>query len=642
MAQVSALIARDIEQYLKVHERKSLLRFIACGSVGDGRSTLIGRLLHESKTILEGPLAALVADSENPGTRGDELDYALLLDGRAADREQGIAIDVAYQFFSTAQRRFIVADTPGHEPSTRNTVTAASTADLAIILIDARSGVLAPTRRLSCLVSLLGIRRIVLAINKMDLVDYSQSMCAQIETEYRAFARRIPLDDITCIPISAVNGDNIVEPRGNTPWYRGQPLMSHLENVAVDDDLQSKPFRLPVQRVDRPDLDGRGFSGTIASGVVKRGDPIRVQPSGREGRVARIVTAQGDVEQAVAGQSISLSLDDEIDISRGDVVSARDSPLGIADQFEAGVVWMGEAPMLRGRDYRMKIGARTVTATIAPLKYKVNVDTLEHIAADTLELDEIGVCEVELDRAIAFEPYRDNRDLGGFILIDRMTNDTVGAGQLHFALRRSQNVHWQAIDIHKQARAALKGQKPCVIWFTGLSGSGKSTIANLVEKRLYALGRHTCLLDGDNVRHGLSKDLGFTEADRVENIRRVAEVAKLMAEAGLIVLTAFISPFRSERRMARGLVEEGEFIEVFVDTPLAVAEQRDTKGLYKKARQGQLRNFTGIDSPYEIPERPEIRLESATVHPDEAAGRIVEELRRRGIVGSPDENAARA
>ncbi len=632
MAHVSDLIARDIEEYLQVHERKSLLRFITCGSVDDGKSTLIGRLLFESRMIFEDHLAALKADSKKVGTRGDEIDYALLLDGLAAEREQGITIDVAYRFFSTDKRKFIVADTPGHEQYTRNMVTGASTADLAIILIDARKGVLTQTRRHSYLVSLLGIRRIVLAINKMDLVDYSQQAYARIEAEYREFARRIGLEDITCIPLSAVEGDNVVEPRGNTPWYSGPALMSHLENVPVDDDLQAKPFRLPVQWVNRPHPDFRGFAGTIASGVVRPGDPIRVQPSGRESRVARIVAADGDLALAVANQSITLTLEDEIDISRGDVISARVAPLGIADQFEASIVWMGDAPMLRGRDYLMKICTKTVTATIAPLKYKVNVNTLEHVAAEKLELNEIGVCEIELDRAIPFESYQDNRELGGFILIDRLTNHTVGAGQLNFALRRSQNIHWQAIDIDKQARAAIKRQKPCVIWFTGLSGSGKSTIANLVEKRLYTLGCHTCLLDGDNVRHGLNKDLGFTEADRVENIRRVAEVAKLMAEAGLIVLTAFISPFRSERRMARARVEAGEFIEVFVDTPLAVAELRDTKGLYKKARRGELRNFTGIDSPYEPPESPEIRLDSAAVPPDEAAERIVEELRRRGIV----------
>ena len=631
MSHVSTLIAQDIEQYLKVHQHKSLLRFITCGSVDDGKSTLIGRLLYESKMIFEDQLAALERDSKKVGTRGDEIDYALLLDGLQAEREQGITIDVAYRFFSTDRRKFIVADTPGHEQYTRNMVTGASTADLAIILIDARKGVLTQTRRHSYLVSLLGIRRVVLAINKMDLVGYAQDVYAGIEADYRAFASQIGLADIVCIPISAVLGDNIIAPLGNTPWYAGPMLMEHLETVPVDDDLQTRPFRLPVQWVNRPNLDFRGFAGTIVSGVVKPGDRIKALPSGRESRVVRIVTADGDLTEAVANQSITLTLADEIDISRGDVLAVASDPVPVADQFEATVVWMGEAPMLRGRNYLMKIGTKTVTATIAPLKYKVNVNTLEHLAADKLELNEIGVCELELDRVIAFEPYTANRDLGGFILIDRMTNNTVGAGQLNFALRRSQNIHWQSVDIDRHARAASMGQKPCVLWFTGLSGAGKSTIANLVEKKLHALGKHTYLLDGDNVRHGLNKDLGFTAEDRVENIRRVAEVAALMADAGLIVLTAFISPFRSERQMARALMPEGEFIEVFVDTPLEVAEARDTKGLYKKARRGELKNFTGIDSPYEVPEAPEITIASAECSSEEAAERIVEELQRRGM-----------
>ncbi|MBK7742789.1 MAG: sulfate adenylyltransferase subunit CysN [Betaproteobacteria bacterium] len=634
MSHVSSLIAQDIEQYLEAHQHKSLLRFITCGSVDDGKSTLIGRLLYESKMIFEDQLAALERDSKKVGTRGDEIDYALLLDGLQAEREQGITIDVAYRFFSTDRRKFIVADTPGHEQYTRNMVTGASTADLAIILIDARKGVLVQTRRHSYLVSLLGIRRVVLAINKMDLVDYAPEVFARIEADYRAFAARIGLTDIVCIPISAVHGDNIIEPRGSTPWYRGPMLMEHLETVPVDDVLQARPFRLPVQWVNRPNSDFRGFAGTIVSGVVKPGDSIKVLPSGRESRVLRIVTADGDLKEAVANQSVTLTLADEIDISRGDVLAAADDPVPVADQFEATVVWMSEAPMLRGRNYLLKIGTKTVTATIAPLKYKVNVNTLEHLAADRLELNDIGVCELELDQVIAFEPYAVNRDLGGFILIDRMTDHTVGAGQLNFALRRSQNIHWQSVDIHKQARAASKGQRPCVLWFTGLSGSGKSTIANLVEKKLHALGKHTYLLDGDNVRHGLNKDLGFTAEDRVENIRRIAEVAALMADAGLIVLTAFISPFRSERRMARALLPEGEFIEVFVDTPLAVAEARDTKRLYKKARRGELKNFTGIDSPYEAPSAPEIVVGDADGDPDKSALRIVAELRRRGILSA--------
>jgi bifunctional enzyme CysN/CysC len=632
MSHVSPLIARDIEEYLKVHQHKSLLRFITCGSVDDGKSTLIGRLLYESKMIFEDQLAALERDSKKVGTRGGEIDYALLLDGLQAEREQGITIDVAYRFFSTDRRKFIVADTPGHEQYTRNMVTGASTADLAIILIDARKGVLTQTRRHSYLVSLLGIRRVVLAVNKMDLVGYTQDVFHRIEADYRAFAARIGLAEIVCIPMSAVCGDNIIEPRGNTPWYGGPMLMEYLETVPVDDDLQEGPFRMPVQWVNRPNPDFRGFAGTIVSGVVKPGDRIRVLPSGRESRVARIVTADGDLLEAVANQSITLTLADEIDISRGDVIAAADDPVPVADQFEATVVWMGDAPMLRGRNYLMKIGARTVTATIAPLKYKVNINTLEHVAADTLELNEIGACELELDRMIAFEPYTANRDLGGFILIDRMTNNTVGAGRLNFALRRSQNVHWQSVDIDRHARAKRKEQKPCVLWFTGLSGSGKSTIANLVEKKLHVMGKHTYLLDGDNVRHGLNKDLGFTAEDRVENIRRVAEVAALMADAGLIVLLAFISPFRSERQMARALLPAGEFIEVFVDVPLEVAEARDVKGLYKKARRGELKNFTGIDSPYERPESPEIAIASAECSAEEAADRIIGELLRRGII----------
>ena len=631
MAHVSDLIAGDIEQYLHKHERKGLLRFITCGSVDDGKSTLIGRLLHESKMIFEDQLAALVADSRKVGTRGGEIDYALLLDGLNAEREQGITIDVAYRFFSTDRRKFIVADTPGHEQYTRNMVTGASTADLAIILIDARKGVLPQTRRHSYLVSLLGIRHIVLAINKMDLVDYSPEVYARIEAAYREFGRQIHLDDITCIPISAVHGDNIVTPYGNTPWYRGPSLMEHLETVPVDDDLASRPFRLPVQWVNRPSADFRGFAGTIVSGTVKPGDRVRVLPSGRESRVARIVTADGDLEAALANQSITVTLADEIDVSRGDVIAAASEPVEVADQFEATLVWMGDSPMLPGRDYLMKIGTRTVTATIAPLKHKVSIDTMEHVAATKLDLNEIGVCQLELDQAIAFEPYERNRDLGGFILIDRISNNTVGAGMLRFALRRSQNVHWQAVDIDKAARAAVKGQKPCVLWFTGISASGKSTIANLVEKKLHAMGRHTYLLDGDNVRHGLNKDLGFTEAARVENIRRIAEVARLMADAGLVVLTAFISPFRSERRMARALLPPGEFLEIFVDAPLVVAEARDPKGLYKKARRGELKNFTGIDSPYEPPEQAEITIASATTSPEEAAERIVGEMRRRGL-----------
>ncbi|MGE5502066.1 MAG: sulfate adenylyltransferase subunit CysN [Ignavibacteriales bacterium] len=622
-AHQSALIAEDIEAYLHQHQHKSLLRFITCGSVDDGKSTLIGRLLYDSKMIFEDQLSALEADSKKVGTQGGNIDFALLVDGLAAEREQGITIDVAYRFFSTETRKFIVADTPGHEQYTRNMVTGASTADAAVILIDARKGVLTQTRRHSYLVSLIGIRHIVLAVNKMDLVDWSKEVFDAIVQEYADFAAQIGIASFTAIPMSALNGDNITEPSAAAPWYDGPPLMTWLEEVQVEDDLQAGPFRMPVQWVNRPNLDFRGFSGLIASGTVRPGDRIKVLPSGRESRVARIVTMAGDLERGVAGQSVTITLQDEIDVSRGDVIATAAEPPQVSDQFESTIVWFDDDHLLPGRPYLLKIGARTVGASITELKHRVNVNTLEHTAAKTLELNEIGVCNISLDRAIPFEAYADNRDLGGFILIDRMSNRTVGAGMLHFALRRAANIHWQATDVDKAARATLNGQKARVVWFTGLSGAGKSTIANLVEKRLHALGRHTYLLDGDNVRHGLNKDLGFTEEDRVENIRRVAEVAKLMVDAGLVVLTAFISPFRAERRLARSLMGEGEFVEVFIDTPLAEAEKRDVKGLYRKARAGELKNFTGVDSPYEEPESPEIRIDTTGLSPVEAAEKIV-------------------
>ena len=634
MAHVSDLIATDIDAYLKAHETKSLLRFITCGSVDDGKSTLIGRLLYESKMLFEDQLAALEADSRRVGTRGGEIDYALLLDGLTAEREQGITIDVAYRFFSTDKRKFIVADTPGHEQYTRNMVTGASTADLAIILVDARKGLLPQTRRHSYLVGLLGIRHVIVAVNKMDLVDYSQEVFARVDRDYRELAAHISLSDIHTIPISGVRGDNITEPSANTPWYTDAPLMTLLETIEIDETrLQKQPFRMPVQWVNRPHLDFRGFAGTITGGVIRPGDPVVILPSGRDTTVARIVTADGDLEQAVANQSVTLTLRDEVDASRGDVIASIEQPAQVADQFEATVVWMSDQPLLRGRNYLLKIGTKTVTATVAPIKHKLNIETMEHVAAEQLALNEIGVVELELDRPIAFDPYRDNRDTGGFILIDRLTNNTIGAGMLHFALHRSHNVKWQALDINKQARAALNAQKPSCLWFTGLSGAGKSSIANLVEKQLHALGHRTYVLDGDNVRHGLCKDLGFGDADRVENIRRVAEVVKLMVDAGLIVLTAFISPFRSERQSARALLEEGEFIEVFIDTPLAVAEQRDVKGLYAKARAGEIRNFTGIDSPYESPEAPEMRIDTTACTPEQAAARVVAQLRERGVLG---------
>ena len=633
MAHTSDLISTDIEKYLKQHERKSLLRFITCGSVDDGKSTVIGRLLYESKMLFEDQLAAIENDSKKWGTQGGDIDFALLVDGLAAEREQGITIDVAYRFFSTDRRKFIVADTPGHEQYTRNMITGASTADVAVILIDARKGVLTQTRRHSYLVSLIGIRKVVLAINKMDLVDYSQKVFDRIDEEYRAFARQIGLDDITSIPLSGLKGDNMLVASDETPWYRGPTLMGFLETCEVDDTrLQKEPFRMPVQWVNRPNLDFRGFAGVVTSGTIKPGDRIVAQPSGKESTVARIVTFNGDLPLAVAGQSITLTLADEIDISRGDVLSLADTPAEVADQFEASLVWMTDEPMLPGRPYLMKIGAQTVTASITEPKYKINVNTMEHLAAKQLGVNEIGVVNLALDRQVAFDAYKANRDTGGFILINRMTNNTVGAGMLNFALRRSHNLRPQAVDVDKARRSQLKGQRPAVLWFTGLSGAGKSTIANLVEKKLAATGRHTYLLDGDNVRHGLNKDLGFTEADRVENIRRVAEVARLMVDAGLIVMTAFISPFRSERAMARGQMADGEFIEIHVNTPLAVAEERDVKGLYKKARRGEIANFTGISSPYEAPEAPEIVVNTHTQTAEEAAELIVARLKALGIV----------
>jgi bifunctional enzyme CysN/CysC len=633
VAHVSDLIEEDILAYLDAHEHKSLLRFITCGSVDDGKSTLIGRLLYESQMLFEDQLAALEADSKKVGTQGAGLDFALLMDGLAAEREQGITIDVAYRYFSTDRRKYIVADTPGHEQYTRNMVTGASTADCAVILIDARKGVLTQTRRHSYLVSLLGLRHIVLAVNKMDLVEHSQERFREIEREYLAFADEIGLTGITCIPMSALEGDNITSPSASMPWYDGPTLMGYLETVEVDQErMQAAEFRLPVQWVNRPDLDFRGFAGTVVGGSVAVGDRIVALPSGRESCVARIVTMDGDLERAVAGQAVTLTLTDEIDISRGDVIAAADARPGVSDQFQATLVWMTDEPMLPGRNYVMRIGTKTVTATIAPLKHKVDVNTLAQLPATKLELNEIGVCGLELTQAVAFDPYTENRDTGGFILVDRITNNTVGAGMIDFALRRAANTPWQAIDVDKASRSALKHQKPFVLWLTGLPASGKSSVANRVEQRLHALGHHTYLLDGDNIRHGLSKDLGFTAADRVENIRRVGEVATLMVDAGLIVIAAFISPYRSERRTIRSLVEEGEFVEVFVDAPLELAEQRDTKGLYAKARRGELENLTGIDAPYERPESPELRLDMAQLTLDEAVAEVLALLEGAGLV----------
>jgi bifunctional enzyme CysN/CysC len=628
--------ATDISEWLKAQDTKELLRFITCGSVDDGKSTLIGRLLYDTKQIFDDQLSALEADSRKHGTQGEGIDFALLVDGLSAEREQGITIDVAYRFFASEKRKFIVADTPGHEQYTRNMVTGASTADLAVLLVDARKGVLTQTRRHSYLAQLLGIRHFILAVTKMDLVDFDQSAFEAIAADYRVFADQIGIKDWTAIPVSGLGGDNIGEQSSRMGWYAGPTLLEQLDSVPIDATSDAaKPFRLPVQWVNRPDQSFRGFAGQIAAGSVKPGDEVRVLPSGRHTRVARIVTRDGDLHEAIAGQSITLTLEEEVDCSRGDVLAATTQAPEAADQFEATIVWMDEHEMLPGRGYWLKLGTQLVTATVQHPKYEINVNTLERLAAKTLELNSIGIAEVATDREIVFEPYvvdggSPNRALGGFILIDKLTNATVAAGMLHFALRRSLNIHRQHLDVSRETHATLKGQRPAVLWFTGLSGSGKSTIANLVEKKLVARGRHTFLLDGDNIRHGLNRDLGFTEADRIENMRRVGEVARLMADAGLIVLTAFISPFRAEREMVRKMLPEDEFIEVFVDTPLADAEKRDPKGLYAKARAGEIKNFTGIDSPYEPPESAEIVIDTMTLTAEAAADRIVEELSKRG------------
>ena len=619
----------DIAAYLAVHRAKSLLRFITCGSVDDGKSTLIGRLLYDSRAVFADQLDALAVDSRAHGTQGSNLDFALLVDGLSAEREQGITIDVAYRFFATDKRKFIVADTPGHEQYTRNMVTGASTADLAVVLVDSRAGVLVQTRRHSWLAHLLGVRHIVLAVNKIDLVDYDRARFDAIVADYRAFAASIGIADVTAIPISGLGGDNITTASANTPWYAGPTLIEHLETVPVDDADAAKPFRMSVQLVHRPNADFRGFAGMIDAGTVVPGDAVRVLPSGRTTTIARIVTSSGDLAQAQAGQSVTLTLADEVDCSRGCVIAAAASPPEIAAQFEATLVWMAETPLLAGRGYDLKLGTQIATATVQAPKYQINVNTGEQLAAKTLDMNAIGVATLSVDRPLIFEPYAVSRTLGGFILIDRETRATVAAGMLNFALRRAQNVHWQAADIDRTAHARLKGQRPCVLWFTGLSGAGKSTIANAVETRLHALGRHSFLLDGDNVRHGLNRDLGFTDADRVENIRRVGEVARLMTDAGLIVITAFISPFRAERDQVRGMMAPGEFVEVHVDTPLAEAEARDVKGLYAKARAGQLRNFTGIDSPYEAPDAPELRIDTTAMDADAAADAVVAYLLAR-------------
>jgi bifunctional enzyme CysN/CysC len=621
-----------IEAYLLEQAAKTTLRFLTCGSVDDGKSTLIGRLLYDSKMIFEDQLAALEADSKRVGTQGEDIDLALLVDGLAAEREQGITIDVAYRYFATDRRKFVVADTPGHEQYTRNMATGASNADVAVILIDARKGVLTQTRRHSYIVSLFGIRDVILAVNKMDLVDYREAVFRDIVEDYRDFARGLGDLNIHAIPLSALKGDNVMAASTAMPWYDGPTLLQFLEEVQVHEDLESRPFRMPVQWVNRPNLDFRGFSGTIASGRIKPGDRIRVLPSSRESTVTRIVTYDGDLAEAQPGQAVTLVLADEIDISRGDVISVADTPPQATDQLAAHLLWMSDQPMYPGRQYYLKAGTRTVPCVVTELKHSVNVNTMRTQPAKSLLLNEVGVANLSLGQRMAFESFQDNADLGSFILMDRLTNATVGAGLFDFSLRRADNIHWQALAVDKARRSSLKHQQPCVIWLTGLSGSGKSTIANLLEARLYDLNRHTYLLDGDNVRHGLNRDLGFTEVDRVENIRRVGETAKLMVDAGLITIVSFISPYRSERSMVRGLVEDGEFIEIYVDTPLEICEQRDPKGLYRRARAGEIANFTGISSEYEAPENPEVHIRTVDASPAQAVDEILDVLAGRGII----------
>jgi bifunctional enzyme CysN/CysC len=632
MARTADAAAGDVLDLLRAQEGKDLLRFITCGSVDDGKSTLIGRLLYDSKLILDDQLAALKRDSQTYGTTGEDIDFALLVDGLAAEREQGITIDVAYRFFATGRRKFIVADTPGHEQYTRNMATGASTADLAVILVDARKGVLTQTRRHTYICALMGIRDVVLAVNKMDLVGFDQSIFDGIATAFGAFAAQLGITRVTSIPLSARFGDNVVVRSTRLPWFQGPALLPYLDAVEPERKSAQGPFRMPVQWVNRPNLDFRGYAGMVHGGGLRPGDSVTVQPSGRSSRVTRIVTQDGDLDAATAGSAVTLVLADEIDISRGDVLCPAEAPCGVTDQFAAHLVWMAAAPLLPGRSYLFLIGTALVGGQITELKHKVNVNTLEHQAGKVLDLNEVGFCNVALDRAVPFDPYDDNRDLGGFIVIDRLTNATLGAGMIRFALRRASNITWQKMEVDKHARASLKGQKPCVIWFTGLSGAGKSTISDLVEQRLHTLGRHTYTLDGDNIRHGLNKDLGFTDADRVENIRRVGEVARLFADAGLIVLCSFISPFRSERRMARALMEEGEFLEIFVNAPLDVCAARDPKGLYAKARAGRIRNFTGIDSPYEVPEAAELVLDTSRADADHCAEQVIDLLRHRELI----------
>ncbi|MBZ9600322.1 sulfate adenylyltransferase subunit CysN [Phyllobacterium sp. KW56] len=635
----AASAAEEISAYMVEQEKKSLLRFLTCGSVDDGKSTLIGRLLYDTKLIFEDQLAALTKDSRKHGTNGEDIDFALLVDGLEAEREQGITIDVAYRFFSTPKRKFIVADTPGHEQYTRNMATGASTADLAIVLVDARQGILRQTRRHSFIASLLGIRNIILAVNKIDLVDYSQDVFDKIVADYQEFASKLGFKTIQAIPLSARFGDNVIGPSANLPWYKGPALLQHLENVPLESADDARPFRFPVQFVNRPNLDFRGFSGTIASGSVAPGDEVVVAKSGKSSRVKRIVTWDGDLKSAGEGEAVTIVLDDEIEVSRGNMLVAPEARPDVADQFAANVVWFAEHALIPGRSYILRTETDQVTATITDLKYRIDINSFAQEAAKSLDLNEVGVVNISTQEPIAFDPYKSNRSTGSFILIDRLTNATVGAGMIDFALRRASNVHWQALDVDKASRAAQKDQKPAVVWFTGLSGSGKSTIANLVEKRLSSLGKHTYILDGDNVRHGLNRDLGFTEEDRVENIRRVGEVAKLMADAGLIVLVSFISPFASERRMVRELLGEGEFLEVFVDTPFEECAKRDPKGLYAKALRGEIKNFTGVDSPYEAPENPELHLKTVGRTTEELASEVEKLLVEHGIIFNYDQSS---
>ncbi len=628
----SGLDSEALEAMLAEEANKDLLRFLTCGSVDDGKSTLIGRLLYDSQLVYDDQIAALESDVKKGKGASGEVDLAMLVDGLQAEREQGITIDVAYRYFASPKRKFIVADTPGHEQYTRNMATGASNCDFAILLVDARKGVLTQTRRHCCILNLLGIKKIALAVNKMDLVNFSSDRFDEIVSDFEKFTKTLSFEEIVAIPVAAATGDNILNPSSHMRWYHGPTLMVHLETVDVASDRTLRPFRMPVQWVNRPDSDFRGFAGTISGGELRPGDEVIVLPAGKRTTINRIVTYDGELDVACAGDAVTLTLADEIDISRGDVLAAPDAEAEVSDQIAANVIWMDQNPMLPGRDYILKLGNQTATASISTLKYKLNVDNLEHQAGTTLELNEVGYCNLSISRALVFDPYARDRDMGGFILIDRLTNATVGAGMIEFGLRRATNIHWQALDIDKSVRAQMKAQKPCALWFTGLSGSGKSTVASLLEKQLHARGQHTYLLDGDNVRHGLNKDLGFTDADRVENIRRVAETAKLFVDAGLIVMVSFISPFRSERRMARDLFQENEFLEVFVDAPLEVCEQRDPKGLYKKARAGEIKNFTGIDSAYEQPERADLRLEAGKRTPDELVSELISSLEKRGFI----------